>query len=78
MENSISATVETADWKVERHVPAIAAPVSTRAEKTFDVEIAICPESSLVLSQRFPRHGLLQSVQAMDILGVTHDGVGIP
>lgn len=39
--DSLSATVKTADWKSEKHVPVIAAPASARSGVPFDVEIDV-------------------------------------
>ena len=39
--NNLSSTVKTADWKAEKHVPAIAAPATAKASEPFDVEIDV-------------------------------------
>ncbi len=44
MTESLSATVKTADWKAEKHVPVITAPTSAKAGEPFDVEIAVGKE----------------------------------
>jgi superoxide reductase len=41
---TLSSTVKTADWKAEKHVPAIAAPASAKADEPFDVEIDVGKE----------------------------------
>ena len=41
MNTSLSSTVKTADWKSEKHVPAIAAPAAAKAGESFDVEIDV-------------------------------------
>ncbi len=40
----LSATVKTADWKAEKHVPVITAPTAVKAGEPFDVEIAVGKE----------------------------------
>ena len=40
----LSATVKTADWKSEKHVPVITAPATVKAGESFDVEIAVGKE----------------------------------
>ena len=37
----ISSLVKSADWKAEKHVPAIAAPQSAKAGEAFEVEVAV-------------------------------------
>ena len=37
----ISQLFKSADWKAEKHVPAIAAPASAKAGEPFDVEIDV-------------------------------------
>ncbi len=44
MDTSLSSTVKTADWKAEKHVPAIAAPMAAKADEPFDVEIDVGKE----------------------------------
>ena len=44
MTESLSATVKTADWKAEKHVPVITAPTAAKAGEPFDVEIAVGKE----------------------------------
>ena len=41
MDTALSATVKTADWKSEKHVPAISAPASVPPGVPFDVEIDV-------------------------------------
>ena len=41
MNAPLSSTVKTADWKAEKHVPAITAPDSANAGVPFDVEIDV-------------------------------------
>ena len=41
MDSTLSSTVKTADWKAEKHVPAIAAPATAKAGEPFDVEIDV-------------------------------------
>ncbi len=43
-EQSLSATVKTADWKAEKHVPVIVAPATAKAAEPFDVEIDVGKE----------------------------------
>ena len=42
--NPFSATVKTADWKAEKHVPVITAPAAVKAGEPFDVDIAVGKE----------------------------------
>ena len=44
MEKTLSEYVKTADWKSEKHVPAIAAPEKVVAGQTFEVEVAVGKE----------------------------------
>ena len=44
MNNPLSSTVKTADWKAEKHVPAITSPVAAKAGEPFDVEIYVGKE----------------------------------
>ena len=44
MEKTLSEYVKTADWKSEKHVPAIAAPEKVAAGETFDGEVAVGKE----------------------------------
>ncbi len=41
MAENITTFVKTADWKAEKHVPAITAPESARAGDWIDVEVAV-------------------------------------
>ena len=40
----LSSLIKSADWKAEKHVPAIAAPESVKAGEPFEVEIAVGKE----------------------------------
>ena len=44
MDTTLSSTVKTADWKAEKHVPAIAAPAAAKANEPFDVEVDVGKE----------------------------------
>ena len=44
MTEPLCATVKTADWKAEKHVPVITAPTAAMAGDPFDVEIAVGKE----------------------------------
>ena len=44
MTEPLSATVKTADWKAEKHVPVISAPATATASEPFDVDIAVGKE----------------------------------
>ena len=38
---NLGAFVKSADWKTEKHVPAISAPESVKAGEAFDVEVSV-------------------------------------
>lgn len=40
----LSSLVKSADWKAEKHVPAIAAPEAAKAGEAFEVEVAVGKE----------------------------------
>ena len=40
----LSSLIKSADWKAEKHVPAITAPESVKAGEPFEVEIAVGKE----------------------------------
>ena len=44
MDKSLNDYVKTADWKSEKHVPAIAAPAKVAAGETFEVEVSVGKE----------------------------------
>ncbi len=44
MGETISSFVKTADWKAEKHVPAITAPASAKAGEWIAVEVAVGKE----------------------------------
>ena len=44
MDKSLNDYVKTADWKSEKHVPAIAAPAKVAAGETFEVEVYVGKE----------------------------------
>lgn len=44
MDQALGAYVKTADWKNEKHVPAITAPAAVESGKPFEVEIAVGKE----------------------------------
>ncbi len=44
MAETLSATVKTADWKAEKHVPVITVPASAKAGEWIDVEINVGKE----------------------------------
>lgn len=44
MNASLSATVKTADWKTEKHVPVLSLPEAVKPGEAFDVEVAVGKE----------------------------------
>ena len=44
METKLSSLVKSADWKAEKHVPAMVAPEFVKAGETFEVEVAVGKE----------------------------------
>ena len=44
MDKSLNEYVKTADWKSEKHVPAIAAPEKVAAGEAFEVEVCVGKE----------------------------------
>ncbi|MBO7655365.1 MAG: class II SORL domain-containing protein [Kiritimatiellae bacterium] len=44
MGSDLSAFVKSADWKMEKHVPVIAAPASAKSGEWVDVEVAVGKE----------------------------------
>ncbi len=40
----LSSLIKSADWKAEKHVPAIAAPEVARAGEPFEVEVSVGKE----------------------------------
>ena len=44
MSEALSATVKTADWKAEKHVPVVTAPSAAKAGEPFDVEVDVGKE----------------------------------
>ena len=44
MAKDLSAFVKSADWKLEKHVPAITAPAEAKAGEWIDVEVAVGKE----------------------------------
>ena len=44
MEKTLSDYVKSADWKAEKHVPAITAPAKVAAGEAFEVEVAVGKE----------------------------------
>ena len=44
MEKTLSEYVKTADWKAEKHVPVIVAPVTAAAGQAFEVEVSVGKE----------------------------------
>ena len=40
----LSSLIKSADWKAEKHVPAIAAPESVKAGEPFEVEVSVGKE----------------------------------
>jgi superoxide reductase len=41
MEKTLESFVKTADWKNEKHVPAIDAPASVKAGEAFEVDVTV-------------------------------------